>query len=210
MKLFDNDSPLGILLGRFGDLILVNLLFIISCIPIITIGDALTSLYYTTLKMAKGTSSSAVHSFCSSFKSNFKQSTYVWLGILAVTALAVTNILILRQSHSGMAFSAIVFNIAVLILMAVITLYIFAVIAAFDNTVKNLMRNAIIFASAYLHITLLMLLAIGIPVLVTILIPQWFGVLITFWFFIGFSLLAYFNSSLLMKIFIKHLPGELE
>ena len=38
------------MLSRVGDAMLLSILFVLSCVPIITIGAAFTSLYYTAMK----------------------------------------------------------------------------------------------------------------------------------------------------------------
>jgi len=52
-KFFNLDSPLMRFMTKLADLMILNLLFLITCIPVITIGAAWTSLYYVTLKMVK-------------------------------------------------------------------------------------------------------------------------------------------------------------
>ena len=49
---FNPDSPLMRALGVVWDLIVLNLLFLVCCIPVVTIGPAITALHYVTTKMA--------------------------------------------------------------------------------------------------------------------------------------------------------------
>lgn len=206
MKLFDNESSLGLLLGRIGDLVLVNLLFLVCCIPVITIGSSLTALYYSTLKMAKGSSSSAVKDFTTSFKSNFRQSTAVWLVLLLIGIIAGFDIAVFRGNDTLLARSGLILSAVTMILLAVTALYIFPVIAAFDNTTKNLLRNSIIFAVTHFPATILMLLITGLPILLTALDTGRFAIYAFIWFFLGASLITLSNSYILMKIFSKYLP----
>ena len=49
---FNPDSPMMRALGVVWDLIVLNLLFLVCCIPVVTIGPAITALHYVTTKMA--------------------------------------------------------------------------------------------------------------------------------------------------------------
>ena len=69
-------------MGRVADLIILNLIFIVCCIPIVTIGPALTALYYMTLKMARNEETYIIRGFFKSFKENFRQAIVIWLIIL--------------------------------------------------------------------------------------------------------------------------------
>ena len=53
MKLFNLDSPVMVFLSKVANLMILNVLTIICCIPIFTAGAAITALYYVTIKMAK-------------------------------------------------------------------------------------------------------------------------------------------------------------
>ena len=48
MKLFNLDSPVMVFLSKVANLMILNVLTIICCIPIFTAGAAITALYYVT------------------------------------------------------------------------------------------------------------------------------------------------------------------
>ena len=77
------DNKFFVFMGRVADLMILNILCIICCIPIITIGASVTAMYYVTLKMTRNEESYIVRSFFKSFKENFKQATVIWLVALA-------------------------------------------------------------------------------------------------------------------------------
>ena len=45
MKFWAIDSPVMRVLGRLGDIIILNMIFVVGCIPVITIGTSLSALY---------------------------------------------------------------------------------------------------------------------------------------------------------------------
>ena len=54
MKFWAIDSPVMRVLGRLGDIIILNMIFVVGCIPVITIGTSLSALYAVAMKMARG------------------------------------------------------------------------------------------------------------------------------------------------------------
>lgn len=81
---FNYDNPVWRFIGKLGDLILLNILWIVCSIPVFTIGASTTAVYYVTLKLARDEGDSTIRSFFHSFKSNFRQATAIWLILLAL------------------------------------------------------------------------------------------------------------------------------
>ena len=78
-RFFNPDNPIMELIAKIFDLILLNLLFIFSCVPIITIGASTSALSYVTLKMVRGEDPYIWQNFWKSFRQNFKQGTLIWV-----------------------------------------------------------------------------------------------------------------------------------
>ena len=74
-RFLDMDSPLMRVLNRVGDLMILNILMIICCIPVITVGAACTGMHYVLLKMVRDREGYLVRGFFKSFVMNFKQAT---------------------------------------------------------------------------------------------------------------------------------------
>ena len=103
MNLLNEENPVHIFLNKIGDIIIANLLFILCCIPVITIGPALTALYHCMLRTVKGNNNGTVKTFFRAFKENFIQSLVVWLCLLAGALILVLNINFLQSSASPAA-----------------------------------------------------------------------------------------------------------
>ena len=69
--LFNYDNPVWRFIGKLGDLIILNVLWLITSIPIVTIGASTTALYYVTLKLVRDEDGYTIRSFFKSFKENF-------------------------------------------------------------------------------------------------------------------------------------------
>ena len=76
---FNYDNPVWRFIGKFWDVLVINFLWIICSIPIVTIGSSTTAMYYVTLKLARDEDGYTIQSFFKSFKENFKQATAIWL-----------------------------------------------------------------------------------------------------------------------------------
>ena len=87
MNFFNEDNFLHQFFLFLGKLIGLNLLWMISSIPIITIGASTTALYYCTLKLHKDKDISTWKSFWKSFRGNFLQSTILWVLLLAAALI---------------------------------------------------------------------------------------------------------------------------
>ena len=166
MKIFDLDSPLMNVLNKMADLMWLNILTLICCIPIITAGAAFTSMHYVALKIVRNEESYITRSFFKSFKTNFRQATLIWLMILLIAAVLGGDYYIITKS--GIQFSSVlvVLIMAAAVLVICTTLYVFPVLAKFDNTIMGTIRNAFIMSILQLPKTLVMLVMAFFPLII--------------------------------------------
>ena len=92
MNLFNENNLLNIGLNKIGDVIVCNLLFVLCCKPVFTIGPALTALYHCMLPSVKGNLNGAAKTFFRAFKENFLQSLAAWLLFLLLLLILLLNI----------------------------------------------------------------------------------------------------------------------
>lgn len=205
-KVFNLDSPVMVFLTKVADLIIVNLLAAVCCIPVITIGASMTALHYVVLKIVRDEEGYIVKSFFKSFKENFKQATIIWLILLAVLALIIGDFLIFV--YSGITFPGWLKAglIALLFVVLFATAHLFPVLSRFDNTIKNTYKNSLFMGILALPKTILMMACWVIPVVISIYFLQIFPVVICF----GLSGPAWLNALLYNKTFKKFEPEEEE
>ncbi|MCM1086573.1 MAG: DUF624 domain-containing protein [Muribaculaceae bacterium] len=203
-KIFSLDSPVMRFLGRMSDLLILNFLVMVCCIPVITAGAAFTGMYYVLMKTVRGEEGYLVSGFFKSFKQNFKQATALWLLILLFIVVCVGDILVFKYSTLEFPQFLQVTMIAVAILVAMVAVYIFPVLARFDNTTKNTIRNAFFMSIMNLPKTILIVLLLCSPVVVAMLSPY----LGAFVFMFGISLPAYASAYFFSGIFKRFEPEE--
>lgn len=201
MGLFNLDSPLMQFLTKMADLFILNILYLICCIPIVTIGAATTALYTVALKAAKNEESYIVRSFFKAFKSNFKIGTLSWLIVFAIGLILWTDFQILPSMVEPLRQILQVLTLSVSLLYLVSVLYLFPYIARFENTLIGSFKNAFFLAVAHLPYTMLIAAITVLAIMATLYID--FRIIGFLWLIIGFSGLAYVNSIFFRKIFAK-------
>lgn len=201
MNLIDNPILQGI--GKIADFVILNLLWLVCSLPIITIGASTTALYSVTLKLVKNEEGYIAKGFLKAFKENFKQSTLMWLLFMLLGFILIVDFSSLKLMPANFgAFLRVLFLVMGGTLIGTAT-YAFSLQARFENTIRNTLKNALILVFAKLPYTLLILLLTVGPVFATILTPRTLMVGILIWIFVGVTLVAYLNSFLLRRVFAK-------
>lgn len=161
-KIFSIDSPFFRTMSLIGDLMLLNLMWILTSLPIITIGASTTALLYTGMKLAKGRDGYVIKNFWKSFRQNFWQATVIYL-ILVTTGAGIGYAgWYWMQQEGSMAQILAVGSVILLVIWLIDALFVFAVQAKFTNAVVNTMKNALIMGVQNLPLTLLCLVAVGL------------------------------------------------
>ena len=207
MKNFFNiDSPLMIFMSDLTDLIILNVVFLICCIPIVTIGPAITAMHYVTLKMVKDENGSVLKNFFKSFKENFKQSLIVWLIFVVISLVFIIDLKILNNMgiNENKIFATIVG--AIYIFFCFIAMYSFPLLARFENSLKQTIKNAFLMSILHIFKTIIMAVFYAIPV---VLIPL-HTTMIAVYLLMGASVSAYINSFFWNSIFKKYEPAKAE
>lgn len=207
-NLFNMDNPLFQALGKLADLMILNLVFMICCIPVFTIGAALTGMNYVTLKIAEKEEGYIVKGFFKSFRQNFKQATVIWLVLLFFGIVLGLDFYILSASSGTFVQVIRVMLMIITLIYAMLLVYVFPVLARFDNTIKVTMKNALIMAIADFPRTILMILITVGSVLLTLFNNYTIAYGLLVWILCGFSLVAFLNCLLMKKVFAKYIPKD--
>ena len=199
MKIFNLDSPLMQFLGKVADLMIINILTMLCCLPIITVGPALTAAHYVCLKMVRDEECYIVRSYFKSFKENFKQGVLIWLIILAAILILAGDYYIITKS--GLEFSKVLTTaiIVVAIVLLMVTIFIFPTLAKFDNTIKATFKNAFFMAILQLPKTALMVVLYVAPVVIMAFFYQAVPVVMM----LGISVPIFLSAMLYNKFFQK-------
>lgn len=208
----DRGSTLKESLGRFlrvlGDLLLVNALWFVCSLPVITAGPATCAAFSVLMKVVREESNGTIGEFFGTFKKSFKNG--LFLGLIAdalIIIIAVNVMFAMRQSRPLSVIYFILSGILGVLLLIFIS-YVFALEARFENTVKGHIVNAFKLAVISPGKTLTMWLVYAILPASMLLLPE-VAVYYLGWFYLlfGVSLPLYINSKTLRNLFDR-IPGE--
>lgn len=188
-------------LFRFGtkltDLMIVNVLTMICCIPIFTIGPAITAMHYVLLRIYRDEEGYIVKSYFKSFKQNFKQATLIWLIYLGVILVVALDAWIIAKGglEIGKFFKYGLVFIGVLGTFSLS--WVFVLQSRYENPIKATIKNSFIVSVANFFKTVMMLIMLLVPVLL-ILISE---VTLPIVFFLGLSVPGLLQCLVYSKIF---------
>lgn len=153
----DMDGPFFRGLEIIANLMVLNFLVIICSVPVFTAGAAFTALHKQLYRMRTNEEGYIVRGFFKEFKASFKQSTQIWLGILAVGAILGLDVYIFMEK--GLEFEKYykIGIYAIIFTAAITVLYVFPIIARYETTNKNVIKNAMAMAFAGFFKSIIML-----------------------------------------------------
>ena len=181
MNIIKPDSPVMDFMRTVTDIIILNLLFVICSIPVITFGAAYSAKYYVAMKKVRGDDSGTVVPFFKAFIRNFKQSTVVWIIMLIV--IAVIGLDWQWIIYNGWANTPLAYKIGIIvfsILAFLMTVVIFPTIARYEMKTTELFKAAFIFVIIrFIPLILITALMIG-SVIACLWYAQWFPLIYVF------------------------------
>ena len=163
MNLFSAEGRLAGVLNRLGDLIVLNMLTLVSVIPVVTAGAAVTSMFEITLKMVKNEEGPVAASYFRAFRGNFRKSTLIWLAGGGLTLFLGADIWLLGSVDGNWVryYKLVLFVLAAAVLM--FTFFALVTAARFENTLKNTIKNGILFCAIHFLKSILMFAVMLLP-----------------------------------------------
>lgn len=210
MKLFSLDSPVMKSLSFIGDLIILNVLFLVCCIPLVTIGASATALYTISMRMAAKDDRGILKPFFRAFKENIKKATVIWLTFLligAVLALGITMIYLNQSAFSNLI--KVLYGVVILVYLVGLS-WVFPLQAKFENSVKNTIKNAFIIGISRIGKSIVIAILLLIPVLMAVFFTKIFILTGFVWILCGFSVIAVLQSLVINTVFSRYTVSSLE
>lgn len=206
---FSLDSGFMRAMSRIADLIILNVIYLVTCLPVVTIGAASTAMYTVCFRLGTEREGSPVKDYFRAFRDEFRQATLVWLFLLLFGAASCVNIFIFLGTSGWMHY---LFFLFVLFLVVVLMMagYAFPLLSQFRNDTKSVIRNALIFSVAYLPRTALIVVINVFPWALLLTNPYLFLQAGFIWVVVYFAAAAYINTRLLKKVFAPYMEPEEE
>ena len=200
----NSDNKFFAFLSNVTNLIILNLIWIVFCIPVVTIVPATAAMYYTTMKMVKKEDPYIVRSFLRSFRQNFRQGIILSAILVAVVGLLYVDMQVLQSFPSKFHLVLLIVFYALCALTAVVAAYVCPLLSQFNNTIIATMKNSVIIGLSHPVKTIVVLGFDSIPIIIFLYWPNYFISTLLFWVLLGFSVIAFVNSVIFSKIFEKY------
>ena len=203
MGFFDIDGKFFRGLTKAGDFFILGVLAVVFSIPVITIGPTLTAVFYVALKLVKNEEGYIWKGFWKSWKQNFKQGFLIELMVVALAAVLFVDFRVCAQwaSAEGTTFPRLLmFGILGFgMVLGATVMYVFPVLARFDNTVIKTIKNSLVLCMHHLPQTIVMLIATyGL---------SYFSLQFFTAFIVTIPVLIYGDAFIMARIFGKYSSG---
>lgn len=208
MKSLEPDSPLMEGFDIIKNLFFINIFTVVCCLPVVTIGAAISAMHYSCLKVVRNEEGYAAKMYFKAFKENLKQgipSTLIMLITIAVILFDFWYVLQIdifaQENGTEIWFSTPVFvTLAIVSFFVIITLtWYYPIMAKFIASISENIKNACRLGLSKFLITLAMLILNTAPFVLCYFVP----VLSPILFFFGLSVPAYFDAKMYDKVFKK-------
>lgn len=199
-SLFTSDNPVFGALDQIVDLAWVSILWLVFSIPLVTMGASTTALYYTVTKVVRHHRGYIWREFWGSFKSNFKQSTLIWILYLLAMIIFYVDIKVMG-AMGNTAASVLQYTFVVgMVMVTAVLFYALAYTARFDQDVKHILINSVLMSFRHLPKTLLLLLVAALAALSVYLMGLAFV--------LAPAIAAILDSMILESIFVRYMSEE--
>ena len=192
-KLFNSNNIFMQTVDRFFTFCMLNIFTVVCCLPIVTVGAALTACSKAMQEMVTDPEAAVGKIYFQTFKKCFWQSTVLWLINLPILAFVIVDAVLLHYNFSGpMAVVTYVVLGVVAFLTLSVDAFAFQMIPRYADTLKNHISNAFYLATRNLHRT--------IPL--AALAPMFFFKTFVLWMFIGISCIVFLHTQLVLPVLL--------
>ena len=204
-----HDAGVISLLNDFADILIINFLWLVTSLPIITLG-ASTAAVYSVMRSPgdKRYTSSLVVLYFRNFARNFKKATGIFLLLLVPGAFVIVNAFLLFYGLLEASIAGDVICGLSFILFVSLWVYVFPLVATFENGILKTVGNALVLSVAHFPTTLLVIIMSAIPVLVLMFYTNFFFKTVFFWVFIVVALVSKGDALLVERVLNRYIPAE--
>lgn len=206
--LFNFDSPIMRFMTGVADLMVLNVVWLICCIPVVTIGPACVAMCYVVRYIAEGETLPVLRTFFQVFRDNFKQGLALFLILLAPLCLAVLYFLMAFTGRLEYNPALKYLSYFAIVVICAVCSYVYPLLAHFDNTIRNTLKNAFLLPLFNPLLALIVTALNLLPVLLFLIDGKLMLLYGFFWLAGGCSLTALINEKLLGKLFSWYVPPE--
>lgn len=209
MKLLQ-EGPLAGFLNRFMDLILLNVLWFLCSLPLVTLGASTCALYDVTMRYALHESPAVIRTFFQAFRRCLKKATALFFLFLGAGLFLAADLWCAFQWNTPFRFLVVVVILAGAYFYLAVLTHVFPVLMYFDTGVRESIRKAFFLSMSNGVFTVFIMVLNVLPALMVLAFPVWFGQIIFFYLIIGFGVIALLCSMHLIRLFDPERARESE
>ena len=191
-------------MDAFGNIFGLNVCFVISCLPVITIGASLAALYSMCIRLQDGREETVLAGYITEFKKNFKQATQAFLVILVYLVVMLGEYIMINNVDGGISTFYTYILIVEAVLFCLVVPFVFPLIACYENTLINTFKNAFLLSIGYLGSWIKIFIAWFAPTAFCIIYPMLFIYIWYLWLLLIFGAIAYGTSFTVRKEFNRN------
>lgn len=207
-SIFSADSTLMRVLGKVADVIVLNLVFVATSLPIVTLGASLTALHHTAMRIVRGRSDSVTADYLRAFRANLRPGSLLLLALVGLAAVLtgwyIVVTLFVASPTLQLILLAVWFVLA--LQLAMTSLFAFPYLATFDDTTKRVLKNACLMSWRHPLAALTVATITVLPIVITIFYPKTTGYGLV-WVAFGFAAIAVVAATLLTRVFDQYIPA---
>lgn len=208
LNIFEVDSLFNRAMGRVADFMIINLLFILTSLPIITVGSSLTAMYHVWFTYSDHIGENQIKRYFEAFKKNFRQSTLFSVVLLLLFIVYGASLMAYPEYQGGFRLLIIISLIAFTTILFMFSIVIFAYLAKFHDQTRVIVANS--FKLMIRHIGSLVVITVNtiLPFILMHQSPELFVFGLYLFMFIGFSMITYVNAKVIDGVFGKYIGGK--
>lgn len=198
---FRADNPYNSFMSKVFDIILINLLWTVCCIPVITIGASTAAMYSVMLRLVRDEEGPIIQSFFDFFRKNFVKSIPYTVIMVLFTLVMILDMHILGQQSSDMASVMYGVTIALMVTGIIVLSYALPLFARFENPPAVQFSNAWRLAVTHIPQSLIILVINSVPIIWLLVSPSTFALIFWVWLLCGTGTATYFDSRIPIVMF---------
>ncbi len=199
MKIDPEGRTLGGITG-FLSFVALNVMYIVACLPVVTIPAATSALYEVTIRYSDDESGRPVADFFPALARSFPRATLLGLSLLVPVAMLAFSTAFWAASPEPLAIGAVIVSAAGAVYLFASFLHAMALVAKFRNSFRQTLKNALLLPAAEPVRTFGILIIPVTVVAVTVLFPVFWIIVLT----IAFSVGAYGTAFLFRSVYARY------
>lgn len=203
-KFFSPDSKVYLFMSRLTDVFVLNVLWLVFSLPVVTVGISTIAAYTVTLHMAEDAEGHAAKEFIEAFKKNWKQGIPMsFISLLCLWVLWLDYQIAVTAEEHAWLYAAVAIVTAYVFIFSL--MYVFPLLARYENTIAASLKNSFRISMKYFLRSLLLLFL----VVLELALIMWNGTTQLVGLLIGPVFIMYTVSWIAMKIFrdLEKIPG---